>query len=98
MENKYKNSYNLLQNDLKNKILMLDGAMGTMIQRENLTADDFGGEKYEGCNDYLVLKRPDIIKILFYKDLTLLKIFIKDIWRLGVILLKLTVLGLWILS
>ena len=62
MENKYKNSYNLLQNDLKNKILMLDGAMGTMIQRENLTADDFGGEKYEGCNDYLVLKRPDIIK------------------------------------
>lgn len=62
MENKYKNSYNLLQNDLKNKILMLDGAMGTMIQRENLTADDFGGEKYEGCNDYLVLQRPDIIK------------------------------------
>lgn len=45
MENKYKNSYNLLQNDLKNKILMLDGAMGTMIQQENLTADDFGGEE-----------------------------------------------------
>ena len=61
--------------------------MGTMIQQEHLTADDFGGEKYEGCNDYLVLQRPDIIKI-----------FIKDIWRLGVILLKQTVLGLWILS
>ena len=61
-ENKYKNSYNLLQNDLKNKILLLDGAMGTMIQQEHLTADDFGGEKYEGCNDYLVLQRPDIIK------------------------------------
>ena len=69
MENKYKNSYNLLQNDLKNKILMLDGAMGTMIQRENLTADDFGGEKYEGCNDYLVLKRPDIIKNIHKKYL-----------------------------
>lgn len=61
-KNKYKNSYNLLQNDLKNKILLLDGAMGTMIQQEHLTADDFGGEKYEGCNDYLVLQRPDIIK------------------------------------
>ena len=69
MENKYKNSYNLLQNDLKNKILMLDGAMGTMIQRENLTADDFGGENYEGCNDYLVLKRPDIIKNIHKKYL-----------------------------
>ena len=54
-KNLYKNSYDLLQNDLKNKILLLDGAMGTMIQQENLTADDFGGEKYEGCNDCLVL-------------------------------------------
>ena len=58
----YKNSYDFLQNDLKNRILMLDGAMGTMIQKQNLTADDFGGEKYEGCNDYLVLTKPEIIK------------------------------------
>jgi 5-methyltetrahydrofolate--homocysteine methyltransferase len=35
--------------------------MGTMLQRENLTADDFGGEKLEGCNENLVLTRPDII-------------------------------------
>ena len=58
----YKNSYDFLQNDLKNRILLLDGAMGTMIQKQNLTADDFGGEKYEGCNDYLVLTKPEIIK------------------------------------
>ena len=68
-KNLYKNSYNLLQNDLKNKILLLDGAMGTMIQQENLTADDFGGEKYEGCNDYLVLQRPDVIKNIHKKYL-----------------------------
>ena len=58
----YKNSYDFLQNDLKNRILLLDGAMGTMIQKQNLTVDDFGGEKYEGCNDYLVLTKPEIIK------------------------------------
>ena len=61
-EKKYIESYNLLQQDLKNRILLLDGAMGTMLQQENLTAEDFGGEKYEGCNDYLVLQRPEIIK------------------------------------
>lgn len=58
----YKESYDNLTKDLNNKILLLDGAMGTMIQKENLTADDFGGEKYEGCNDYLVMTRPDVIK------------------------------------
>ncbi len=38
---------------LKKRILVLDGAMGTMIQNANLTAEDFGGEEYEGCNEYL---------------------------------------------
>ena len=65
----YKNSYDFLQNDLKNRILLLDGAMGTMIQKQNLTADDFGGEKYEGCNDYLVLTKPEIIKNIHKKYL-----------------------------
>ena len=41
--------------------MVLDGAMGTMIQRQNLTADDFGGAALEGCNDNLVLTRPDVI-------------------------------------
>ncbi len=51
-----------LQEQLKRKILILDGAMGTMIQQEDLTADDFGGEAYEGCNEMLVLTRPDVIR------------------------------------
>ena len=46
---------------LQEKILILDGAMGTMIQRLDLTAQDFGGEAYEGCNEYLTLTRPDAI-------------------------------------
>ncbi len=43
-------------------VLIFDGAMGTSIQSYNLTADDFGGEQYAGCNDYLVITRPDIIE------------------------------------
>ncbi|HWO96231.1 MAG TPA: methionine synthase [Bacillus sp. (in: firmicutes)] len=47
---------------LKERILVLDGAMGTMIQAANLTAEDFGGELYEGCNEYLSLTAPDVIR------------------------------------
>src|SRR5690606_22012172 len=36
--------------------------MGTSIQKFNLTADDFGGEQYNGCNDFLVITRPDVIE------------------------------------
>jgi len=46
---------------LKNKILIIDGAMGTMIQQANLTDADFGGEQYEGCNELLCVTRPDVI-------------------------------------
>ncbi|MGM9987147.1 MAG: methionine synthase [Bacillaceae bacterium] len=46
---------------LEERILVLDGAMGTMIQQKGLSAADFGGEEYEGCNEYLVLTRPDVI-------------------------------------
>ncbi len=42
-------------------VVIFDGAMGTNIQRYNLTADDFGGEQYNGFNDYLVITRPDVI-------------------------------------
>jgi len=45
---------------LRDRVLLFDGAMGTSIQRHNLTAEDFGGK--EGCNDYLVLTRPDVIE------------------------------------
>ncbi|MEB3102708.1 methionine synthase [Ferviditalea candida] len=50
-----------LKEQMSQKILILDGAMGTMIQQAELTAEDFGGESYEGCNEMLVLTRPDVI-------------------------------------
>jgi len=50
-----------LQELLSSKILILDGAMGTMIQQANLNADDFGSDDMDGCNEILVLTRPDVI-------------------------------------
>lgn len=47
---------------LKEKILILDGAMGTMLQRVKLTVEDFGGEALEGCNEMLNVTRPDVIQ------------------------------------
>ncbi|WDT73854.1 MAG: methionine synthase [Candidatus Manganitrophus sp.] len=47
---------------LRERILVLDGAMGTMIQARNLTAADFGGPELEGCNENLNLTRPDVIQ------------------------------------
>jgi len=49
---------------LDRRVLVYDGAMGTNIQRYNLTAEDFGGKELEGCNDYLILKRPDVIQAI----------------------------------
>jgi len=43
-------------------LLVIDGAMGTAIQALNLGPDDFGGAKYEGCNEYLTLTRPGLIE------------------------------------
>lgn len=47
---------------MKEKILILDGAIGTMLQKEKLTVEDFGGEAWEGCNEILNITRPDVIK------------------------------------
>src|SRR5438309_7412267 len=52
----------LFRNALTERILVLDGAMGTMIQAAGLRAEDFGGAQYEGCNEYLTLTRPDVIR------------------------------------
>ncbi|MGH9484651.1 MAG: homocysteine S-methyltransferase family protein, partial [Terriglobales bacterium] len=46
---------------LRQRILVLDGAMGTMLQQRELTADDFGGAALEGCNENLVRTRPDVL-------------------------------------
>ncbi len=51
-----------LRDALGQRILVLDGAMGTMIQAAGLTAADFGGPAYEGCNEHLNLTRPDVIR------------------------------------
>ena len=46
---------------INERILVLDGAMGTAIQELDLGPEDFGGPEYEGCNEYLVLTKPDAI-------------------------------------
>src|SRR5438477_3063398 len=46
---------------LAQRILVLDGAMGTMLQQRNLTPADFGGVALEGCNENLVRTRPDVV-------------------------------------
>ncbi|EIJ78203.1 methionine synthase [Bacillus methanolicus PB1] len=47
---------------LNQRILIMDGAMGTMLQQANLTAEDFGGELYDGCNEHLNLTAPEVIE------------------------------------
>jgi len=54
---------------LQQRILILDGAMGTMVQRHKLTEDDYRGERFKdwhkdlkGNNDLLVLTKPEVIK------------------------------------
>ena len=58
-----------IEDILKERILILDGAMGTMIQRHVLTEEDFRGERFKnhksplkGNNDLLSITRPDLIK------------------------------------
>ncbi len=42
-------------------VIVFDGAMGTNLQSQNLTAADFGGAEYEGCNEYLVHTKPEAV-------------------------------------
>ena len=60
-----------LRDALKERVLVLDGAMGTMIQRHELTEADFRGERFrdhpsllQGANDLLVLTQPEIIEAI----------------------------------
>ena len=59
----------MIQDIIKDRILILDGAMGTLIQTYNLTENDFRGERFKdspvlmkGNNDILCLTRPDVIR------------------------------------
>ncbi|GKV66367.1 MULTISPECIES: methionine synthase [unclassified Sporosarcina] len=51
-----------IEEQLDKRILIIDGAMGTMLQAEDLSTEDFGGEEYDGCNEYLNVLRPDILE------------------------------------
>jgi 5-methyltetrahydrofolate--homocysteine methyltransferase len=42
-------------------VIVFDGAMGTNLQVQNLTAEDFGGAEYEGCNEYLIYTKPEAV-------------------------------------
>lgn len=58
-----------LAESLQQRILILDGAMGTMIQQVPLTGEDFGGDELDGCNEMLVLTRPEVIQDIHEKYL-----------------------------
>src|SRR6266704_1486986 len=58
---RYHGRMSRLRQALLERILVLDGAMGTMLQAANLSAADFGGPQYEGCNEHLNLTRPDVV-------------------------------------
>ncbi len=45
----------------KRPVVVFDGAMGTNLQVQELTAEDFGGAEYEGCNEYLVHTKPEAV-------------------------------------
>ncbi len=47
--------------EIRDRVLIFDGAFGTWMQGHDLTADDFGGPALEGCNENLVLTRPDLV-------------------------------------
>jgi 5-methyltetrahydrofolate--homocysteine methyltransferase len=51
-----------LDDILAERVLVLDGAMGTMLQQRDLTAADFGGASLEGCNESLNRTRPDVVR------------------------------------
>src|SRR5688572_11208535 len=60
-----------IRNELNNRILIIDGAMGTMIQRYKLSEEDYRGERFKnwqsdikGNNDVLCLTQPDIVKAI----------------------------------
>ena len=60
MERKYTNRRYL--DALNQRVLVYDGAMGTSLQQQKLTAAQFGGEQYNGCNDYLVISFPQAVE------------------------------------
>ena len=76
----FKDIFAELDATLKKRIMILDGAMGTMIQRYRLSEEDYRGEEFKshhknlkGDNDLLCLTKPDVIleihKVFYFKIL-----------------------------
>jgi 5-methyltetrahydrofolate--homocysteine methyltransferase len=57
----FKETEQALRELMGQRVLVLDGAMGTMLQQRDLSAQDFGGATLEGCNEVLVRTRPDVV-------------------------------------
>jgi 5-methyltetrahydrofolate--homocysteine methyltransferase len=49
---------------LRERVVVFDGAMGTSLQDRDLTADDFGSDDLDGCNEVLVRSRPDVVEAI----------------------------------
>jgi 5-methyltetrahydrofolate--homocysteine methyltransferase len=49
---------------LRERVLVYDGAMGTQIQARELSPEDYGSKRLEGCNDHLSLTRPDVVEAI----------------------------------
>jgi len=77
LENNSMKNISFITQLLKSRILVLDGAMGTLIQDYKLSEKDFRGERFKdhstdlkGCNDLLSITRPDVIQEIHEKYLT----------------------------
>ena len=57
-----------LRRTLAERVVVADGAMGTMLQSHNPTLEDF--QNYEGCNEVLNVTRPDIVASVVWKSVT----------------------------
>src|SRR5256885_8211120 len=53
---------NDLLKTLKERVVVFDGAMGTNLQVQNLSVDDYGGAQFEGCPEYLLISRPAAVE------------------------------------
>ena len=54
----------------RERVLVFDGATGTNLQSQNLTPDDFGGEYFAGCNEYLIKTKPSAVENVHIDYLT----------------------------
>ncbi len=51
-----------LEETLLHRVVVIDGAMGTSIQQLQLSAQDYGAASLEGCNEHLLLTKPEVIR------------------------------------